>query len=319
MGKASGVIIFFDEIQRAQLVNDLATAGRKKFSDALSVPDWKLKELELGLLAFSDSTIDFIGVLKRGKRVTTAKYKVEFSDLVHLNAIPIRQIEEKLSEELRPYFVKASRGLGGRIPVETWDKTVNVIKELRPPRVTEIDRLLSLREFAGYELVGALSEVLLQEREALGAALDIFSKSNQLREVVLGSWAPPRASVRNVDDELKQAELVPQTENTWAFSKSIPEKYFLSEESALQHDLFNWPGMSPMHQAGRSIFTQGRRKLEVYYANRNALENTLGVDLIYYNEEYELFALVQYKLMREEGNDRMVYRPDKDKRKSWIE
>ncbi|EPZ2457484.1 MULTISPECIES: hypothetical protein [Citrobacter] len=93
-----------------------------------------------------------------------------------------------------------------------------------------------------------------------------------------------------------------------AFLTGIPQRY-LQEESAIQHDLFNWPGMTPMHQAGVSIFEQGGRRLQVNYANRNDLEHTLGVDLIYYNEPYELFVLVQYKLMREEG-DRVLYRPD---------
>jgi hypothetical protein len=49
--------------------------------------------------------------------------------------------------------------------------------------------------------------------------------------------------------------------------------------------------------------------LEVIYANRNALEHTLGVDLIYFQQEYELFALVQYKLMSTE-KDRVVFRPN---------
>lgn len=315
MSAPSGVIIFFDETQRGQLINKSAITERRKFSDALSVPDWKLRELEIGLLAFSDSTIDYMALLKRGKRVTTAKYKVEFSDLVYLNGLPIKQIEDHLTEQLRPYFVKSSRGLGGRLPAETWDAAINLIKTFRPQRKSEIERLLSLREFADYKLIGSFSEVLVQEREALGAALDIFSKNNQLREQVLGSWAPPKESVVNVNEELKQAEMVARNERDWAFTKSISEKYRVNEESALQHDLFNWPGMSPLHQAGRSVFTQGKRRLEVFYANRNALEQTLGVDLIYYNTDYELFALVQYKLMKQRddhpGNDQMVYRPDK--------
>jgi hypothetical protein len=90
--------------------------------------------------------------------------------------------------------------------------------------------------------------------------------------------------------------------------KGIPLRY-LQEEAAIQHDLFNWPGMSPFHEAGASVFEQGGRRLEVLYANRNRLEHTLGVDLIYYNDSYELFVLVQYKLMGQEGLE-FVYRPD---------
>ncbi|WP_171986149.1 hypothetical protein [Burkholderia cenocepacia] len=83
----------------------------------------------------------------------------------------------------------------------------------------------------------------------------------------------------------------------------------MQEESAIQHDLFNWPGMTSIHESGVSVFKQGNRSLNVLYANRNDLEHTLGVDLIYYNEFYGLFVLVQYKLMSEEGGG-FVYRPD---------
>ena len=42
---------------------------------------------------------------------------------------------------------------------------------------------------------------------------------------------------------------------------------------------------------------------------RPSLEHTLGVDLIYCNQSYEMFVLVQYKIMRDEGGG-FRYRPD---------
>ena len=83
----------------------------------------------------------------------------------------------------------------------------------------------------------------------------------------------------------------------------------LSEEAAIQHDFFNWPGMSTKHTAGQSVFKRGQRRLEVTYANRNPLETTFGVDLIYYNCVFRSFVFVQYKLMRME-NGQALYRPD---------
>ena len=67
--------------------------------------------------------------------------------------------------------------------------------------------------------------------------------------------------------------------------------------------------MAARHISGQSVFEQGQRRLEVVYANRNSLEATFGVDLIYYNCAFESFVFVQYKLMRVE-NGQVIYRPD---------
>ena len=217
-------------------------------------------------------------------------------------------IESKLSTRLQRYFIKASQGSGGVIPETTWHSLIDAIKTERANLAADIDRLFSLRRFSGYRLLGESAEILIQEREALGISLDIFSGSNQLRERVLSEWAPKETSVNNVDEAVATANLTNLEAGKSAFLKGIPQRY-LQEESAIQHDLFNWPGMTPTNEAGLSIFIQGERKLEVIYANRNDLEHTLGVDLIYYNENYKLFILIQYKLMREENN-KILYRPD---------
>jgi len=125
---------------------------------------------------------------------------------------------------------------------------------------------------------------------------------------VLSEWAPREGSMSDVNELNSTARLLENEESDSSFLNGIPQR-FIQEESALQHDLFNWPGMTPMHIAGTSVFTQGDRRLELIYANRNSLEHTLGVDLIYYNQRYDSYVLVQYKLMHEDAQ-RMCYRPD---------
>jgi hypothetical protein len=309
MPKNSGLLVFFDEEQRRALLQSRSD-GLQRFSDALSIPDWRLRALEVGLLAFSASTIDCVALLKKGKRVVTAKARVEFSDLVPLVPIPIKQIEELLNDDIRHYFIKSSKGFGGVLPDKTWERVIEIIKKLQPGSAKDIDRLMSLRSYSGYQLKGGISELLVQEREALGTALDIFSGSNQLREKVLRSWAPPTDSIESTNDEMMEGNFVSGPKAYFSFLDRLSKQY-RNEESALQHDLFNWRGIQPAHIAGRSVFIQGHRQLEVFYGNRNALEKTLGVDLIYYNEEFELFALVQYKMMKKDG-DKAIYRPDQN-------
>ncbi len=139
-------------------------------------------------------------------------------------------------------------------------------------------------------------------------ALQIFAGNHQLRKQVLSEWAPDAQSVVHIDDKKATADLSYRESRHSSFMSGIAKRY-LQEESTIQHDLFNWPNATPVHTAGVSVFKQGQRRLEVHYANRNALEKTLGVDLIYYNEQFQQFVLVQYKLMREESGSH-VYRPD---------
>jgi|SRR5579864_1859943 len=304
----SGLLIYFDESQRRDLIREEIDGIYEPFSDALSVRDWEFGKTIIALMAFSESTIDYISLAKKGRRVATSKFRVEFSGMVNLESISIQSVESRLSNRIRPHFINASRGAGGLVPEKTWLALIDAIRKERPQQVADIDRLMSLRRYSGYSLDGHIAELFLQEREALGAALDIFSGSNKLRDSVLSQWAPPERALSEVNEQNSTARLLESGGRSSSFLSGIPQR-FVQEESALQHDLFNWPGMTPVHIAGTSVFSQGGRRLEVIYANRNSLEHTLGVDLIYYNEDYDSYVLVQYKLMHEES-DQMCYRPD---------
>lgn len=309
MTKNHGLIIFFDEEQRRDLLKEESDGNFKNFSDTLSVPDWKLKKLGLALLSFSGSTIDYLALISRGRRVVTAKYRVVFSNILDLQSISIDQISQKIEGSLKQHFIKSSNGIGGKVPPQTWNKTIETIKEIKPNIAHDIDRMSTLIEISNYRLKGATTNILLQEREALGIALDIFSGSNKLRNEIIGSWAPKKEQLIEIDDELAEAQLKKSESGHSSFLSGIKSQH-IQEESALQHDLFSWEGLTPIHEAGISVFTQGHRKLEVIYANRNSLEATTAVDLIYYNETYNAFILVQYKLMKKES-DKFIYRPDK--------
>lgn len=306
--KHNGMLVHFDEIRRTDLIRERAEGEFAPFTDALSVRDWVIGKVAIALLAFTNDTIDFICIARKRNQVVTSKNRVEFSNLVNLHSISINSVETQLPSQIRPHFIKASSGVGGVFPPTTWLSLLNAIKAERPTISSEIDRLISLIQFAGYRLTGEAAELLLQERDALGIALDIFSGSNKLRDQVLGEWAPNEDRLSNIDNAEKTAHLISEPDTISSFLKGIPRRY-IQEEAAIQHDLFNWSGMTPMHEAGISVFTSGERQLEVIYANRNDLEHTLGVDLLYYNEFFKQFVLVQYKLMRKEV-DEMMYRPD---------
>lgn len=94
----AGYIIHFDEEQRKELILD-TKINELSFSDALSVYDWKIKDIQVVLLSFTGETVDYISLATRGNRVATAKYRVEFSDLINLNSLSIKEIEKNLIKE----------------------------------------------------------------------------------------------------------------------------------------------------------------------------------------------------------------------------
>lgn len=290
-----GFLIFFNESRRSDLIKSYADEKVHTFSEALSVEDWKIKEYDIAFLTFDMKTIDYISLAKKGSRVVTSKNKVEFLDILDLHSIDIESINKKMDKRIQSYFIKSSQGDGERLTQKTFKNLVKIVKELRPNLSEDIDIILNKKNLMHTHFNDPIkTDIFLQEKDALGTALDIFSGSNKLRNEVLQSWTTTNS------DKLE--------DNT--FFTGLKKKY-LSEEDTLQHDLFNWPGMSATHIKGQTTFTNKNNRLDVFYANRNALEKTVGVDLIYFNMKYDSFILIQYKLMEKENNGSFIYRPDK--------
>ncbi len=138
----AGLIVYFDEDRRSDLIRKKIEGGYESFTEALSVDDWDIGQLNIALLSFSVSTLDYIAIAKRGGRVVTSKYRVEFSGMINLNTIPVSLIETKLDSKISNYFARASQGVGGVVPSDLWAALIKAIKAERPYLVEDIDRLL---------------------------------------------------------------------------------------------------------------------------------------------------------------------------------
>lgn len=84
----------------------------------------------------------------------------------------------------------------------------------------------------------------------------------------------------------------------------------LTEDEMINHDMSvfgDWGKIkSDIH--GMACFDKRGERLFIWNVNRKPLESVLGVDLIYYTEDYDSFVMVQYKRMKREG-DKWIYRP----------
>lgn len=297
MGDYSGFLALFDEERRADLLKERAgiTSG---FSDTFSSPDWGMKEWEVCFLSFDGMSLDHACLAQRRNKAATAKYRVEFLEFVDLLSLDLAEITDQLPSNLEHHWLRSSSGRGRRVPPATWDELIRIVSRLRPNQASEIDRLLRLRAAAKHRLVGAGAEQVAFERDAVGVALDIFDRSCQSRQETLRRWVPP------------QGPLPP-------FLKGI-EQSKLTEEQMLVHDSNVFPGAEAVATQIGARFTVGGRTLFVTYLNRTSVEKSLGVDLIYYNHQFDAYTLVQYKRMNKESvkksdADAWVFRPSSDR------
>lgn len=89
----------------------------------------------------------------------------------------------------------------------------------------------------------------------------------------------------------------------------------IREDAVIDHDARFIPPFTVADSdlTGRAVFEHGGERLEVITANKLALEEVLGVDLVYINLIKQNIVGVQYKMLdpdRESGETDWIYRPD---------
>jgi len=88
------------------------------------------------------------------------------------------------------------------------------------------------------------------------------------------------------------------------------------EDSVVEHDARSVPqyDLVGSNVTGHAVFEKGLERLEIFTANRRALEKVFGVDLIYLNVTRQNIVMVQYKMLEphkpKDGDDDWIYRPD---------
>jgi hypothetical protein len=179
------------------------------------------------------------------------------------------------------------------VPPNTWSGLKNAVGQIDPNSLVALERLERLRDQSREVIVRPGSDIVGQQRDAVGLALDVFDQTGVLRKKTLRGWAAPDgqrlgsfldglAGVRTIEDQL------------------------------ISRDAASFLGASSIRNAVvGAVFFVGGRKLEVFNVNRTEIEKSLGVDLVYWNESLDAWTLVQYKSMKN-GAGTAVYRPDSD-------
>lgn len=281
MARANGLIIRLPG-SRLPLLNTQAKKHRE-FSEP--VP-WFSHDNSVPLLCFivESNLMTHVSLGRGGQKAGTYLRRVNLFSIVKIHPVPIERFADSiLDSENDPLSKKFFKG--GLLKHKELDYVIQILMELAP----ELTSFL-LRFSKSFEsILNCLSSEeltnLALQKEAVLTALLVAGQDFDRR--VLQNWAV--------------------TEKPTSFLDGLKEQH-QQESQIIRHDFLNFPGFEAIsgNIKGTVLFSSNRANLTVIYADKEPLERLTGADLIYYNETYKSFVLVQYKVMEKNG-----YRPDK--------
>jgi len=230
------------------------------------------------LACFADDAITHIADGHKGHSAGTGLVRLNLDLLEPLaRPIPFEEMLEHAPARIHGHMRRILVS-GGKLPPKTLGAVVDTLLELLPDLEPRIAQFSGRRS----EIVSRMSETervnFAIQKETLATALQISG----IRSEQLTSWSPPAGQLLSFLDGLPQTQV--------------------REDAAVISDFASIPGFEAIKNLpfAARVFQNDSNpsiRLTVLMANRLPLEQQTGADLIYFNETYQSFVLVQYKCM----------------------
>lgn len=151
-----------------------------------------------------------------------------------------------------------------------------------------------------------VADLRAQEKDAIGVLCEAFlGERDMLREI--NGFSPDRPLVEEMPEGwpiLQGAGLAPQDREAFL---DLPD-----EHRMINHDWLHfrdWTGQDTPIVGARTYRNKSGREILIYNANCGPAETALGVDLMYFDQQFGCFIMVQYKKYKQDGGG-LIYRPD---------
>lgn len=282
MSKSKGYVVRLDE-QREETFehNHYKSFGEPvpEFSHSRNIP----------LICFvinSRNILTHIALGKRGNLAGTYVRRLNLNDIFELTSIvKINQLVDSSPSRIKKN-VNEKLGNGGLIPPKSFEFLLNEISKLAPETTSILSKYNEARTERIKSLPSKVKDTLAEQKEAVATAM----------------------TIAGIDRGELQGWDVTENQEPTSFLDGL-EQVRLREDPMVINDLTTLPGYKTLKTTPFSsvVFENDKSKLTVVLANRLPLEQQLGVDLIYYNETFSCFLMIQYKAMEKEGDD-AVYR-----------
>jgi hypothetical protein len=170
---------------------------------------------------------------------------------------------------------------GGLLPPAAFRAVVDAMRELSPESRPVLDRFSAERQAMLDALPRSTRHSLALQKDSVATALALAD----MDRAAIQAWDPGRAAAVE------------------SFLDGLPSAV-AREDAVLMADMMHVPGFDLVRSMpyGAAVFANDRSRLSVVLTNHQPLEQRLGADLIYFNETYRAFAIVQYKMMEDRGS-----------------
>ncbi|MDN3594685.1 hypothetical protein [Zunongwangia endophytica] len=229
-----------------------------------------------------NDVITHYGIGKKGLSAGTDLQKLNIRDIRKVDQPIKKQDILELCNSRHKKYIRNQFKKGGVLAIKSSDNFLSVFIDLNPDSAEYLKKYLIERRERISKLSINKKEVLATQKEALLTAMSIADID---RNQISGWDFNEEEDISSYLDGLN--------------------KMSLREDNMIINDLNNFPGFDAKKstQYSSTVFKNQNTKLTVLLANRMPLEEILGTDLIYYNENYKCFILVQYKVMEREGDN----------------
>jgi hypothetical protein len=234
----------------------------------------------------SRNNLTHIALGRRGNLAGTDVRRLNLNDIFELASIvKINQLVDSAPSRIRKSVSKKLEN-GGLIPPKSFEYLLSQISQLAIETAAILSKYSEARTNRIKSLPSNVQDTLAEQKEAIATAM----------------------TIAGIDRGELQGWDITENQEPTSFLDGL-EQVRLREDPMVVNDLINLPGYSILKTTPLSsvVFENEKSKLTVVLANRLPLEKQLGVDLIYYNETFSCFIMIQYKAMEKEGDD-AVYR-----------
>ena len=262
-----------DSARRVELLE--ALEENSMFAEAVPEFQYSRHRALVGLISMDGPSITHVGLCRRGVRSATNRRRLNFSRVVTLSeAIRASSILDLVPSRLLRH-AKSALEHGGLIGPSTAAAIIDALLQLSVDSRSLLNQYGSSRLARVRIIPQHVQAALAQQKDAVTTALSLA----RIDRTVLRSWDPGEAVSTSFLDGLESVRV--------------------REDAVIAADMIHVPGFEYVRTLvqGGAVFANDRTRLSIVLANRQALEQQLGVDLVYFNETHRSFVLVQYKML----------------------
>jgi hypothetical protein len=240
------------------------------------------------LACFTEGAITHIADGRKGAPAGTGLVRLNMSALEPLaQPVRFRTLINRAPSRVRAHLRRILPN-GGILPPKSLGAVIDTLIDLEPGLAARVARFSERRAELLARLTPTARMNFALQKETLATALEIA----QIGTEPLMAWTPAEGEQRS-------------------FLQGLPQAY-VREDAMVIADFSSVPGFDAIQNLpfAARVFQDAQNpdiRLTVIMANKLRLEEQTGADLIYYNETYRSFVMVQYKAM-EKGADGPEFR-----------